>query len=126
MIFCCYFVERLVPYRKITTTQSLPTPQNPTTVSTTEQELPTTHPIVISTTEQELPTTHPIVISTTEQELPTTHPIVNISDGKFFDGNSIKPNETNVKASSKDPDHGFFHSMLVLLVLLKGKILLGS
>jgi hypothetical protein len=111
MIFCCYFVERLVPYRKITTTQSLPTPQNPTTVSTTEQELPTTHPIVISTT---------------EQELPTTHPIVNISDGKFFDGNSIKPNETNVKASSKDPDHGFFHSMLVLLVLLKGKILLGS
>ena len=44
----------------------------------------------------------------------------------MFDGNVIKPNETNIKASSGsngDPDHGFFHSMLVLLVLLKGKIL---
>lgn len=52
------------------------------------------------------------------QQITTNYPIVII-----FDENITTPNEKNIEASSKKGDKGFFHSMLLLIVLFKGKIL---
>ena len=117
--FVIYFIVSSVSRSKdVTTTPTLSTKSTTTQAqsSTTQAQEITTQAQSNTTQAQEI-TKQAQSTTAQAQEITTQAP-----DGKYFDGTVIKPNETNVQESSKNSDHSFFQSMLVLVVLLKGKM----
>lgn len=114
-----YFIVSSVSQRKdVTTTPSLSTESTTTQVQniTTQAESTTTQVRNITTQAEKTA----IKADPTEQGFHTIQS-TNKFEGKYYNGTVIMPNETNVQASGKESDHSFFQSMLVLVVLLKGK-----